>query len=179
MSEDVLLARRRYLAQLLEALQRCVYYLDSSMVRLPWPISGDTLRVRKKDALLFETLAAVNERFAKLQDTLGAAMKHSALLLAEPNESFLKVLSVFERLGVIDNPEDWHRCRAVRNLAAHDYDTDYEAIASHFNDVYDLYPSLLRSATKLIDLCNERLHVFPTGTDFADEFVRVAQTLRD
>jgi len=39
---------------------------------------------RKKDNDLFEALAAINERFAKLQDTLGSAMRHSLLLSGEP-----------------------------------------------------------------------------------------------
>ena len=36
MAEDALLAKRAYLAQLLDALQHCAYFLDSSMARLGW-----------------------------------------------------------------------------------------------------------------------------------------------
>lgn len=72
--------QRRYLASLLEAIQRCVFFLDASSSSLAWPLTGEHLRTRKKDNNLFEALAAVNERFAKLQDSLGSAMKHSLVL---------------------------------------------------------------------------------------------------
>lgn len=74
--------------------QRCTYFLDASDHKLPWPLSAETLEERKKDVALFASLAATNERFAKLQDTLGAAMRHTALLAGEPGDTFLKVLSL-------------------------------------------------------------------------------------
>ena len=37
-------------------------------------MDGAMLATRAKDIALFESLAAINERFAKLQDTLGVAM---------------------------------------------------------------------------------------------------------
>ena len=83
MKGDILQAEREYLAQLLEAIQRCTYFLSASDKKVPWPLNGKDLEVRKKDEGLFESLAAINERFAKLQDTLGAAMRHAALLLAD------------------------------------------------------------------------------------------------
>lgn len=166
-------SKRAYLAQLLEAIQRCAYFLDNAMSRLHWPLDAALLSERKKDIALFETLAAVNERFAKLQDTLAAAMKHGALLLAEPDDGFLKVLALFERLGVIASIEDWQRCRAARNLAAHDYDTEYAAIAEHFNALHSLYPGLLRTAARLVALSQQRLQIAPATDDFAAEFGRL------
>ena len=59
MNMTSLTAEREHLANLLEATQRC------------------------KVVDLFESLAAFNERFAKLQDTLGAAMRHGALLMRD------------------------------------------------------------------------------------------------
>lgn len=73
-------AERQHLANLLEAVQRCVYFLDASERKIPLPLSPGLLEQRKTDPELFEPLAAVNERFAKLQDTLGAAMRHAVLL---------------------------------------------------------------------------------------------------
>ena len=178
MADDALLAKRAYLEQLLDALQRCAYFLDSSMARLSWPLDEALLTARKKDTALFETLAAVNERFAKLQDTLGAAMKHCAVLLAEPDDGFLKVLALFARLGVVDSIEDWQRCRAARNLAAHDYDTAYAAIAAHFNSLHGLTPGLLRAAARLVTLSAERLQVEPASADFAVEFAQLTLMLR-
>ncbi len=132
MTGNVLHAERRHLAGLLEAVQRCVYFLDASDKRIPWPLTAAHLEQNKKDVDLFESLAAINERFAKLQDTLGAAMRHSLVLSGEPGETFLKVLAFYDKAGVIDSVSVWQLCRATRNLAAHDYGTDYAEVAEHF-----------------------------------------------
>ena len=79
--ENALEAERQYLSSLLEAIQRCVYFLHASDRKIPWPLDEGALAGRKKDEALFETLSAINERFAKLQDTLGAAMRHAAMLM--------------------------------------------------------------------------------------------------
>jgi hypothetical protein len=76
-TSQLLLDQRLHLAGLLEAIQRCVYFLDASTQTVAWPLTGTHLSARKKDNALFEALAAVNERFAKLQDTIGSAMRHS------------------------------------------------------------------------------------------------------
>lgn len=72
-THGLLLAQQQHLAGLLEAIQRCVYFLHASDSGIAWPLTGDFLSDRKKDNDLFEALAAINERFAKLQDTMGAA----------------------------------------------------------------------------------------------------------
>jgi hypothetical protein len=111
---NVLHAERRHLAGLLEAVQRCVYFLDASDKRIPWPLTAAHLEQNKKNVDLFESLAAINERFAKLQDTLGAAMRHSLVLSGEPGETFLKVLAFYDKAGVIDSVSVWQLCRATR-----------------------------------------------------------------
>jgi len=67
-----------YLAELLEAVQCCAYFLDGSTKRLTWPLTKEFLVDHRMSIDVFETVAAINERFAKLQDTLGAAMRHAA-----------------------------------------------------------------------------------------------------
>lgn len=116
MSRSVLQAERMHLAGLLEAIQRCVYFLNASDKKLSWPLTATTLEQNKKNIDLFESLAAINERFAKLQDTLGAAMRHSLLLSGESGETFLKVLAFYEKTGVIDSVSSWQLCRTTRNL---------------------------------------------------------------
>ncbi|TDO15317.1 hypothetical protein [Halomonas ventosae] len=102
MTHDILEAQQRHLAQLMEAIQRCAWFLHQSEAKIDWPIAPEWLAEHKKDVDLFETLAAINERFAKLQDSLASAMRHSALLAGESSDSFLKVLVFFEKQGVID-----------------------------------------------------------------------------
>ena len=71
----LLIGQKKHLASLLEAMQRCVYFLNASDSAVDWPLTGAQLQIQKKNVDIFESLAAINERFAKLQDTLGAAMR--------------------------------------------------------------------------------------------------------
>ena len=173
MNTRPLTAEREHLANLLEAVQRCTHFLHASASKVPWPLDGQRLTERRKDEELFETLAAFNERFAKLQDTLGAAMRHSALLMGETTTPFLKVLALFEKLEVIDSIDAWQLCRTARNLAAHNYETDYAVIAEHFNELQALKPVLVKAAAGLLAQCAHTLRIHPSTTDFEGEFQRV------
>jgi hypothetical protein len=67
---------RRHLGDLIEACQRCAWHLNATTARIGWPIDAGQLAARQMDLSLFEPLAAVNERFGKLQDLLGTTMRH-------------------------------------------------------------------------------------------------------
>jgi hypothetical protein len=168
--------QRRHLASLLEAIQRCVYFLDASTRDVSWPLTGQYLDLHKKDNALYEALAAVNERFAKLQDTLGSAMRHSLVLSGEQADSFIKILAMFEKLGVIASIEAWQLARTARNLAAHDYETDYDKVALHFNTLRELTPDLFVAARRFVDYCAGTLNVNPLTVDFEAEFMQITST---
>ena len=167
---DSLQAQKDHLANLLAAIQRSAYFLAAADRKLPWPLDAAGLATRKKDESLYQTLSAFNERFAKLQDILGAAMRHAALLLGERTDGFLHVLAWFEKQGVLDSVEDWQALRIARNQAAHEYETDYEAIAEHFNALHGYLPTLYATAWRLVQLCEARLGIAPGDRDFALEF---------
>jgi hypothetical protein len=173
----LLQAERTHLAGLLEAVQCCVYFLDASDQKLSWPLSPEFLVDHKKDVTLFETMAAINERFAKLQDTLGAAMRHAIVLAGEPADTFLKALAFYEKVGVIESIEAWQLCRAARNLAAHDYETDYSEITEHFNSLHHLLPQLYRTAAALLRYCHAPLGVQPLHDHFEHDFLDVIRRM--
>lgn len=126
--------------------------------------------------MLFEAMVAINERFAKLQDTLGAAMRHACILAGEPTDSFLKVLSFYEKTGVLESVASWQLCRTARNLAAHDYDIEYVEIADHFNSLKTLTPLLYMSAVRFLNYCQEELGIEPKQADFTTEFMAIVKT---
>jgi len=169
---------RNHLSALLEAIQRCVFFLDGSVRKLPWPLQAEEINARKQDIALFESMAAMNERFSKLQDTFGAAMRHAALLSGEPVDSFLKVLSFYEKCGVIASMEQWQLYRTVRNLAAHDYETDYAVIADHFNTLHELLPALYTDAERFMNYCQGTLHIAPESPDFERYFFTITKSMR-
>ena len=175
---SLLTPQRQHLASLLEATQRCIYFLDASDARVEWPLTGTMLANRKKDNDLFEALAAVNERFSKLQDTLGAAMRHTLLLSGEQADSFLKVLSIFEKFGVISSIDDWQIARSARNLAAHDYETDYDVVAEHFNTLHSLKGGLYGTAKRFVSYCEMQLSISPLTQDFSNEFRKITEASR-
>ncbi|RIZ70037.1 MAG: hypothetical protein D0528_02660 [Methylococcales bacterium] len=55
-------SEKLHLAELLEAIQRCVYFLDASSRKLTWPLKGDFLKTQKKNVVLFEAMAAITHR---------------------------------------------------------------------------------------------------------------------
>jgi hypothetical protein len=170
---EILDAEKAHLAQLLEAIQRCVYFLDAAIQKLPFPLHGSELENRKKDENLFETLSAFNERFSKLQDTLAAAMRHAYLLMGENANNFLKILAFYEKQEVVISIEQWQLLRTARNLAAHDYEIDYFQITQHFNTLYELTTILYSIADRFMDFCESQLAIKPTTPDFSNEFLVV------
>lgn len=177
MNLSILESEKLHLADLLEAIQRCVYFLDASSRKMTWPLTKEQLEVQKKDVSLFEALAAINERFAKLQDTMGAAMRHACILSGEPVDSFLKVLSFYEKNGVLESLATWQLCRATRNFAAHDYEIEYTEIADHFNSLRSLTPMLYTSAARFLSYCLETLGIEPRKADFSNEFLMIVKSM--
>ena len=175
MPNNLLSREKQHLANLLEAIQRCVYFLNASHAAIKWPLTGSVLTVRKKDTDLFEALAAINERFAKLQDTLGSAMRHSLLLSGEQADSFLKVLAIFEKNQVISSVEDWQVARTARNLAAHDYEINYADVADHFNTLNTLTRNLSQTARRFVIYCESELGICPRTLDFSEEFYLITK----
>lgn len=93
--------------------------------------------------------------------------------MSEPTDSFLKVLAFYEKSGVIDSVSSWQLCRTARNLAAHDYETEYAEIADHFNTLHDLQPMLYQTSARFLESCAAYLKVIPVSKDFAQEFSAV------
>jgi len=172
-------AEKQHLVGLLEAIQRCSFFLDAAQSRTPNPIEPQWLEHRKKDLDVFANLSSVNERFAKLQDTLGSAMLHAALLAGERTDTFLRVLAFYEKVGVIGSLETWQEIRSFRNSSAHDYETDYAAIAEHFNTLRALTPGLLAAAGKFSEFCKTQLGVRAVPGEFSSEFMAITGAICD
>ena len=51
-NQAILNAEKTHLAELLVAIQRCVYFLDASSQKLIWPLTKEQLQAQKKDVAL-------------------------------------------------------------------------------------------------------------------------------
>lgn len=88
-------------------------------------------------------------------------------------DSFLKVLSFYEKCGVIASMEAWQLYRTARNLAAHEYETNYAAIAEHFNILHEWLPALYRDATNFVRYCRQTLGIEPETRDYEADFITI------
>lgn len=163
---------RRHLADLIEACQRCAWHLEATTARITWPLTAEVLERRQMDLDLFEPLAAMNERFAKLQDLLGTSMRHLCELCGERTDTFLRVLAFSEKAGIIPSSETWQVSRSLRNRAAHDYGTDFEMTASHFNALHDHVPMLEEATLALAAYAESTLGITPADSRFAEALRR-------
>ncbi|MBF60317.1 MAG: hypothetical protein CME80_21785 [Halomonas sp.] len=96
-----------------------------SSLQASLPITGERL-TRLSDAEI-QSLDQFVLRFGKLQDAIGTRLLPSVLLyLQEPYEDrpMLDKLHRLEKLGYIENSEQWQTLRILRNRFAHEYPDD-------------------------------------------------------
>ncbi|MFY7940360.1 MAG: hypothetical protein ACOVOX_05570, partial [Burkholderiaceae bacterium] len=99
------------------------------------------------------------------------------VLSGDQADSFLKVLTIFEKSGVVESIEAWQLARAARNLAAHDYETDYELVAAHFNALNEQQNMLFKTALRFVQYAQQILKVMPQSSDFSQEFHDITRQL--
>lgn len=79
----------------------------------------ETLDSRPEEAVILEAFVS---RFARLQDTLAGKLIPAWLtVLQEDSASQLENLTKAEKLGVLNNTEDWLAARHIRNQLVHEY----------------------------------------------------------
>lgn len=166
---------RGHLGDLIEACQRCAWHLNATAARVAWPLTASRLARQQMDLGLFEPLAAVNERLAKLQDLLGTTMRHLCELCGEPTDSFLRVLAFCEKGGIIESAEAWHVCRSLRNRAAHDYGTDFGLTAADFNALHEQIPAPTNATLAIAAHAKRALGIEPGDPRFAEALAKFAK----
>lgn len=136
----------------LEALNRLRQGLLFTESRLPWPISN----TQGYNAETLEKLSAFSERFAKMQDVLAGAMRHALLLKGENPITFADVLTLMEKLAVIEDQQEWINIRLLRNKAAHDYTTDGDLQAEYFNTLHAQLSTLLGMTDRFLSWSSQK-----------------------
>jgi hypothetical protein len=64
--------------------------------------------------------------------------------------------------------------RAARNLATHDYETDYQLVADHFNALQAQFAMLNQTAFRFVRYAQDVLKISPQSSDFSVEFTQIA-----
>ncbi|MEL5848165.1 hypothetical protein [Candidatus Igneacidithiobacillus taiwanensis] len=125
--------------------------LRHSAERLHWPITASDL----DDPEAAERLAALNDRFTKLQDQLAGAMRHAHTMLGERYRSYFDVVTWMTHEGIITAPEVWLELRTLRNQLTHDYDWEAQTAAQYLNAVHDNMGTLMAIFKRFEEVCNK------------------------
>jgi hypothetical protein len=89
----------------------------------------DSLEARPE---LAERLEAFVSRYGRMQDTIAQKLLPRWLIaLAEEPGSQIEVLNRAERLGVLENTDQWLEARQLRNRLVHEYMEDSAAFAEN------------------------------------------------
>lgn len=136
--------------------ERNVYHLSCALTSLGsiLPMTGERL-----ECLTDAQVQALDQfvlRFTKLQDAMGTRLFPAILqYLQEQYEErpMLDKLNRLEKLGYIQNAEEWQNIRNTRNKFAHDYPDEWERNAALINiacaDAADMYSILIGIEAKL------------------------------
>ena len=84
-------------------------------------------------------------RFSKLQDAIGNRLFKAVLnYLGEQTEgvAIIDLFNKLEKLGVVENYDNWMKLREVRNVVAHEYEVDTLENAERINTIHSLKPGL-------------------------------------
>lgn len=99
------------------------------------PMTADSLRAMDDESV--QDWDQLILRFTQLQDAMGTRLFPAALdVLQEPFEDrpMIDKLHRLEKLGYLDDVEQWHGLRVIRNRFAHDYPEDDALKAAYLNE---------------------------------------------
>ena len=123
-----------------------------------YPFTAET--ITHLDAFELGMAEILINRFSKLQDTIGEKIFPYVLLLLGENiyqKSFIDRLNMLEKLGIIQNSEQWQNYRAARNAATHEYPDNPKLMANNLNHVIELSQELIQFWVGLYDLIMEKI----------------------
>ncbi len=144
----VLAQQRRLLAEKLQVLARIETGLRWSLERLPevTPSAVD-------DPATAERMAAIVDRFCKLQDQLAGALRHAHSMSGEQQRSFHDVVTWAVTAGILPDRATWLELRSLCNQLTHEYDPASTALPELIELIRQGHETLGTSITMFRDLC--------------------------
>ncbi len=85
-------------------------------------------------------------RYTKLQDTIGKSILTPLCSLLEYNTdslSFIDIINIAEKHGIIENVQIWNKLRSLRNNISHEYDNEISYQVTLLNEIFESYKTLL------------------------------------
>ncbi|MGD9889452.1 MAG: hypothetical protein AB7S56_09335 [Halothiobacillaceae bacterium] len=135
-------SRLLFLSRVANKEAEYLQFTDQQLFRAPF--APETVAVLAAQPELAERVDAFVSRFGRLQDTLGDKLLPALLnALGEPVGAALDNLARAERLGWIEQAEQWMTMRNLRNKMVHEYIEDPAVLADALNAGHHFVPTLL------------------------------------
>jgi hypothetical protein len=114
--------------------------LKSSLKALGSTIPVNTERYKSLTEQELSYIDQMSYRFGKLQDVTGRLLRVILIILGEDieNASFIDVLNRAEKLGIIEDAQEWIMLRELRNILTHEYSEDDDEIAKGINKLFEI-----------------------------------------
>lgn len=114
--------------------------LQSALKALEPTIPIDKERYKRLSDSEMSFIDQLSFRFGKLQDSAGRLLRTMLQILGEDVEGlpFIDILNRAEKLGIIEDAQEWMMLRELRNILTHEYSEDEEDIAKGINKLYDI-----------------------------------------
>ncbi|GEM_PF-1339928 len=161
---DLFQDQQALLARQCDVLNRLRTGMAFSRRRLPDTLTPAELEVPE----IAERIAALNDRFTKLQDQFAGAMRHAHGMIGERYRSFLDVVAWAVHQDIIPSPEDWYELRALRNRLTHDYDLGADEVIEVIQTLLESIDALTGMIDRFEGFCQHTgllPHAFPTSQD--------------
>jgi hypothetical protein len=109
-----------------------------------------------------DRLEAFVGKFSRMQDTLiDKLLPHCLAAVGEKTGSALDNLNRADRLGLLDNPDQWLAMRHLRNRLGHEYVEDMAELAAALSLAHGMSDALLAAAGTIRSFAQEKFPESP------------------
>jgi len=132
--------------------------LKSSLKTLSSIIPLNTERYKALTEQEISYIDQMSYRFGKLQDIMGRLLRVTLIILGEDieNAPFIDILNKAEKLGIIDDAQEWIMLRELRNLLTHEYSDNEDEIAHGINKLFEISGRLCEIYGNIKDYIQKR-----------------------
>lgn len=140
--------QRALLQHKFEVLARLQEGLEWSFQRLP-ELADNNIH----DPAVSERIAAIVERFTKLQDQLAGTLQHAYTMLGERHRSFADVVNWAVKQEILPDSDTWLELRTLRNRLTHEYDLESDQLPELIALVRDALTTLAAYIERFRSTC--------------------------
>lgn len=136
MSEDVV---REKLEKIFSKCDKHILRINGATKKMSlfMPLDGDKYEKLTEDEI--ESIDQFLFRFAKLQDAMGQKLFKTILIFLNEDiegKPFIDILNLMEKLGLLEDKNEWKMLREYRNELSHNYEDEPITMSATINKLY-------------------------------------------